>query len=530
MSTYKARIEDLIGAVGDDTLITDSLTDSLNDIISMTPPAKMEFMSTVTTVGYTAVGTYTTQSPHPGVWTANQHYSNVAQTSSSASGTGAVANIITDGSGNPAIYVVDGGSGYAVSDTIIFTNPIGAQTVGIAITALARESSVDIESARILNVMRIENADSQEDVRYRNCKYASKSYMGRLKSASSDKSSMFYSSDMYPFWSYANGKIDVYPELDISDSLEVYHVAKKTVAHGDSAVDNIPDEVDAIMVIDASLRCLVRLMTDVADPMDYSAPQFIAPDYPVVATLNLETDVYGVTIATPAINGAWSATTQSFNPNTNVPEYTPPQVGGVTEELTGTMDADSAGYGTDGDFLNFSKWFSVASEFIEDEEDPELAQIQLSKIGTYVSAYGAQMQSNLNDFNKSIQRYQGDMQDAFKDGEMLGETNRQYLQIYQQDIAKYQQLVNGTIEEWMRNNMRLVEKWQVEYQSKLAEYQADIQNSQAEAQSDMAKKQAIYQWYQQQYAFLEKRAETQISVWATGGKGTEQAQQQGSRG
>ena len=47
-----------------------------------------------------------------------------------------------------------------------------------------------------------------------------------------------------------------------------------------------------------------------------------------------------------------------------------------------------------------------------------------------------------------VQRYQADMQDAFKDGDSLGETNRQYLQKYAQDIQEYQGRVQALINDW----------------------------------------------------------------------------------
>jgi len=59
-----------------------------------------------------------------GAWQTNQSHTNVAQTSSSGSGTGMVCNITTDGSGNPTFtLVVDMGSGHAASDNVRFTDP-----------------------------------------------------------------------------------------------------------------------------------------------------------------------------------------------------------------------------------------------------------------------------------------------------------------------------------------------------------------------------------------------------------------------
>ena len=53
-------------------------------------------------------------------------------------------------------------------------------------------------------------------------------------------------------------------------------------------------------------------------------------------------------------------------------------------------------YGTDAQFLDFSTWFTTAGEFIEDEEDEELAMLQINKINAYVQAYQAQNQANVS--------------------------------------------------------------------------------------------------------------------------------------
>ena len=524
MSNYQTRIEDLIGTVGDNTLMTDSLTDSLNDIISLSPPSKLEFMSVVTTVGMTAIATYSTQAVS-GAWTINQTYSRVPQTSSDGSGINSMANISTDGSGDATVVIIDGGTLHAVGDIITFTDLQSAETVTITILTVTRDNAVDIETSRVLGVSRIEVGDVEEDANYRQCRYVGKSYLGKLRSANTDHESIFRPTDRYPYWSYTNGRIEVFPVLDSKDSLEIYHVAKQTVAYDDTSIDNMPDEIDGMVVLGASLRCLTRLMEDVADPMDYSAPQFIAPDYPTDVD---DLDLSGLT--SPVINASWDVTTQEFNPSSNVPGYTAPLIGGELESLTDTMDADSAGYGTDADFLDFSKWFSVVGELIEDEEDPELAQIQLGKIQAYVQSYSTQMQSNLNEFNQAVERYRAEMQHAFKDGELLGETNRQYLQIYQADIQAYQGDVNALVTVWDKNQSTKINRWLTDYQNRLAEYQSDIQNSQIEAQADIQRKETLYKWYQQKYQNLQNILTTQISGWVGGQQQAEQPQQQARRG
>ena len=125
-----------------------------------------------------------------------------------------------------------------------------------------------------------------------------------------------------------------------------------------------------------------------------------------------------------------------------------------------------------------------------------------------------------------VQRYQADMQDAFKDGDSLGETNRQYLQKYAQDIQEYQGRVQALINDWDKNEMAKIQKWITQYQNQLSEYQADIQNAQIEAQADLQAKQAKYTWYQSQFDLLTKLYTTQLSIWS----GQQQGQAQPQRG
>ena len=46
MATLKSQIEDLIGAVGDDTLITDSAINTTKEIFAVSPPEKLNYFIT----------------------------------------------------------------------------------------------------------------------------------------------------------------------------------------------------------------------------------------------------------------------------------------------------------------------------------------------------------------------------------------------------------------------------------------------------------------------------------------------------
>lgn len=74
--------------------------------------------------------------------------------------------------------------------------------------------------------------------------------------------------------------------------------------------------------------------------------------------------------------------------------YTAPTVGGTADELTDmtALDAENTVDDYDGNAIEFDQWFATLAHFIEDEEDTELAQAQISKISSYIQAYGSELQ------------------------------------------------------------------------------------------------------------------------------------------
>ena len=82
---------------------------------------EQDFSSQTTGSGVNAVSDYT---PTPSDdWQINSGYSNVAQTSSSGSGTGIKVDIDVNSKGNPTFTIRETGTGYAINNTIVFTDP-----------------------------------------------------------------------------------------------------------------------------------------------------------------------------------------------------------------------------------------------------------------------------------------------------------------------------------------------------------------------------------------------------------------------
>ena len=87
--------------------------------------------------------------------------------------------------------------------------------------------------------------------------------------------------------------------------------------------------------------------------------------------------------------------------------YTSPQVDGTTNSLTAmeNIAAEETPLGIDANFDDYSRWFQVLAEYIEDEEDSELAQMQISKIQTYLSSYQTSQSDQQQTYKSNIERH-----------------------------------------------------------------------------------------------------------------------------
>ena len=150
--------------------------------------------------------------------------------------------------------------------------------------------------------------------------------------------------------------------------------------------------------------------------------------------------------------------------------------------------------------VDFGDWWEKWGDFIEDNDDPELAGAHGGKVGAFISAYQAavgnklnvyntSLQSNLNQFNSDIQAYQAEL--AVVVGEVQIEKQAEHaanLQQYQAEVATYQAEVAAEVQEYgqklTRFNAEMQDATQT-FQSNSALFQADMQKLLAEYQSDV---------------------------------------------
>ena len=215
-----------------------------------------------------------------------------------------------------------------------------------------------------------------------------------------------------------------------------------------------------------------------------------------------------------------AATSTTLGGTTTPPAYTKPgfvtpAVQGGSTELTQVTAGTLGSAETD-----FDEWFHIAGQYIEDQEDTELAGTQLQKIQTYITAYQAELgkqlqvyqtdiQNELNEFNKENVAYQSSVQEALAefqsanqiaignaersqnrqlqnsaaDMKVLFDTNTQLIQKYQSEIQSYQQSVADQVQEYNTKLQRYTTELTTAFQAwgktetdSLQQYTADIQN------------------------------------------------------
>tara|TARA_Y100001938_G_scaffold103547_1_gene141318 strand:+ start:779 stop:3856 length:3078 start_codon:yes stop_codon:yes gene_type:complete len=229
-----------------------------------------------------------------------------------------------------------------------------------------------------------------------------------------------------------------------------------------------------------------------SNPLDDSDPGVFSTSTP--PTLGT------ASFSTPGIS---TVTVASFG---TAPAYTAPKVGGATEELTTTITDGTIG--SDSDFQDYTDWWEVLGHLIEDEEDTELAGLQINKINSYLGAYQQALQNQLNVFNDANVEYQAAIQEKIKNADLAYQESQQEAQLllqkeyqeYQSKVSEYQAEVNKDVQVYSQKLERYKAELNTVYQAwaktesdSFQQYQLDIQNELNEFNKDNARYQANVQ-------------------------------------
>ena len=265
----------------------------------------------------------------------------------------------------------------------------------------------------ILNVYR----ESGTDGEYHTCKEVPAHYLGHVQ----DVNSVWYPSKSEPVYMLRNSSVYVYPVPGASpDAFQVEFVKSPSVAFGSSSIANFPDEYESVVVTGAAMKCTLRLMSD-----SVASITAVPPDVPAVPAISYSnasvgdgvaaaqdvpsgsvapTDAAGISATAATTDAAGTGSTGSTSS-----AYTSPTAEG-SSMTKGLLSMTAGAINNDTDQIDYDKFWDVLADYIENEEDVELANAQLSKIKTYIDAFRAEvqdasaaMQATIEDARQSTQ-------------------------------------------------------------------------------------------------------------------------------
>ena len=302
-------------------------------------------------------------------------------------------------------------------------------------TDTAREL-VNIAPKDILHVMAEEIDDSGSGATLSNAKflYAKKDGYEAPKvepdktARYTDSNSIYYATTKSPICYILKNKAFVKPSGG-----QVFAVKFPTIAFGDSfgsyasSGTVVAQELEPIILLGAAVKGRLRQLADKRTSLPTG---LVFPSTPSVPSLSAN----------------------QIGTLGTAPVYTAPKVGGATEELTATIEAATAGEATDK--YDFSRWFDLVADYIEDSEDIELAQAQIQKISTYLNSYAQAMQNQMNVFNDANVEYQAEVQKAVENARLSSQDDAQLLQKYQAELQNYSNELNAQVQSYTSDLQR----------------------------------------------------------------------------
>jgi len=254
------------------------------------------------------------------------------------------------------------------------------------------ESYVTItDTDKILGVTRLKETTNVA----RNCIEVPPTLRGEV----GDTTSLHAATKEYPIYYKLDGKIYVVPDYGTEDKLEVNKVVYGAVTNKDSsnsAIANFPTGMIPLVIIYASAKVILEKMAEITLPTDVSFSNILsaAVDVPNAPSFNLkQSAIFGN-------SGEFDATSLDLPGSNDLPSIDA-TFAMPTPDITfadGVLD-DSE------DQKLPSTWFHLLGEFIENEEDIELARAQVDKINAYNAFFQQALQEKLQKFNADWQTY-----------------------------------------------------------------------------------------------------------------------------
>jgi len=279
-------------------------------------------------------------------------------------------------------------------------------------------NTVSSEGHKVLAVLKHDGTIDQP------CRKVPAFKRGRIQ----DSSDMEFASSSDPAYYIQDSLITLFPTGSGGKlvSMPTYSQSSPLDASAIATITNFPNEYEYLVVLYAAIKALQQVLNSIV-LADASIAYVNASVGDGIAAA-----VDSITVApTDAAGSTGSA-------------YTSPtvQTDGGTIELTTIvqLDAENTIDDFDGNAIEFDQWWSTLAHLIEDQEDSELAQLQISKISAYVNAFQAEvqdaqaaMQATIEDARQSTQasiaNAQNDVQASIQKMQLSTQASIQKMQL-----------------------------------------------------------------------------------------------------
>tara|TARA_B100000424_G_scaffold57201_1_gene41229 strand:+ start:61 stop:1302 length:1242 start_codon:yes stop_codon:yes gene_type:complete len=202
---------------------------------------------------------------------------------------------------------------------------------------------------------------------------------GRIR----DSDDMMAATTTDPAYYVTNNILVVVPSPTNAQNAHVHTLNYPTVAFGDSTIAKFPDDAEYLVPIYGAIKSLSnKLSTLIKSDLSISAS---APSAPSLATLSYSNASNADANAT-SVSSVTVSTVDKADISGDVPTYSKPST--------------TVNFGSGNNF----------DTLLGTDEDTELASVELQKQNQLLDAHRADIQNELNEFNKENVRYQANVQ------------------------------------------------------------------------------------------------------------------------
>ena len=301
--------------------------------------------------------------------------------------------------------------------------------------------------------------------------------------------SLFKATERSPFHYYKGKTIVSKPDPTSNHKGQIIAFAYPTVAYDGTGIPSFPDNAEYAVTLGATCNFIMSLISAerVAIPSTLGALTITsnAPTAPTAPNFTYS-DVSVSDIIKPFVSVSDMASMTVSAPSYSKPVLalgTTPTIGnltiGSTPPTTPALSSNSVSFSTTAPiYTKPAQTYDIVQfeTFLETNEDSELAQVQMNRLAQELSEYQANIQNELNAFNKLNTEYQAQLQKSIQNAQLASQDDAQALQKYSNEIQVYSTNINKEVQEYTQNLEGDLRVWQAERTTDIQKYSSDIQN------------------------------------------------------